>query len=641
MSAAGTSVDRTSGGKGGGKSVFGGALGALGIVFGDIGTSPLYTYQTLIADSGVGHAGGTDAETLLGGFSLLVWTMMLVVAVKYAIVVMRADNRGEGGILALLSLVGARFGRSWYGSRTLLCAAGLFGAALLYGDGAITPAISVLSAVEGMQVVTSSFQPYVLPIAAAILLGIFLIQPLGTAHIGKVFGPVMLLWFLTIGGIGLAALLRDPAALAGLNPLLGLEFLRAHLSRSLVILGAVFLSVTGAEALYADMSHVGRDSVRLALAVVVLPCLILSYGGQTAFLLAHQGAKGNPFFATLPHGMVLPMVLLATLATIIASQATITGVFTLTRQAIQLGWFPGLAIRQTSDTEYGQIYVPVVNWTVMMVTLSIALAFGSSNALSGAYGTAVSTTMFMTTLLIFDVMRRRWHWALWQAVPVALFFALVDGVFFAANLLKIKAGGYVPLLIGISIYAIMTTWRRGVQLLHAGLTGKGERGAKVLGDLREGKVPRTGGTMVFLSPSDLPVPPIVARHVAAFRSLPAETVVLTVIFEETPRVDEAERVRSERVADGVWHVRVRFGFIEIPNLFAVLGRAQMAGCEIDLDKVIFMAGDDDIVGARSRPRMAPLRRLLFAFLYRNAVRASDRFTLPRERLIEIGHNVPM
>lgn len=618
------------------KSMAMGALGALGIVFGDIGTSPLYTFQTLMSDVGT-----VDEETLWGGFSLLVWAMITVVAVKYAIVVMRADNNGEGGILALLSLVGTRFGKRLYSRQTLLCAAGLIGAALLYGDGAITPAISVLSAVEGVQVVTSSFQPYILPIASVILLGIFCIQPFGTAHIGRIFGPVMLLWFGAIAVIGVMALQDNPAILLGFNPIFGLRFLLDHAGRSLVILGAVFLAVTGAEALYADMSHVGRGSVRVALGAIVLPCLVLSYAGQAAYLSVHPGAKGNPFFADMPHGLVWPMVVLATFATIIASQATITGVFTLTRQAIQLGWFPGLNIRQTSDSEYGQIYVPVVNWSVMIVTLAIAISFGSSDALSGAYGTAVSTTMLMTTLLIFDVMRRRWKWSLIVVVPVVMFFAVVDGAFFAANLLKIAAGGYVPIIIGVTLYTIMTTWRRGVHLLHAGLMNRGETAGEVLGDLREGKIQRTDGTFVFLSADDVAIPPIVTRHVAVFRSLPRQAVVLTVTFEETPRIDEDARVRSEMVAEGVWYVSVRFGFIEIPNLFAALHRARLTGCEIDLDKITFIAGDDDIVAARHAARMTMARRLLFAFLYRNAVRASDRFFLPRERLIEVGHNVPV
>ncbi|GAN53528.1 potassium transporter Kup [Tanticharoenia sakaeratensis] len=618
-----------------GRRLVPGALAALGIVFGDIGTSPLYTFQTVMNDTG----GATDPETLLGGFSLLVWTMVIVVALKYAVLVMRADNRGEGGILALLSLVGPRFGASWHSRATLLAAAGLFGAALLYGDGAITPAISVLSAIEGIGVVAPHVHAYVLPAAVVVLFGIFMIQPLGTAHISKVFGPVMALWFALIGILGIHEALSMPRVFVGLDPIHGLRFLLVHYQRSLVILGAVFLSVTGAEALYADMSHVGRPSVRLALGVVVLPMLILSYAGQTAYLLAHPSNTANPFFAMLPHPMILPVVVLATLATIIASQAIITGAYTLTRQAMQLGWFPGLNIRQTSDTEYGQIYVPVVNWILMMVTLAVALFFRSSDNLSGAYGTAVSTTMLMTTILMFDVMRKKWNWPFVVAGGIALFFGAIDMVFFVANLMKIARGGYVPLAIGLAIFIIMTTWRRGVDLMREGFAPLGERASDVLAQLDNGTLMRTPGSFVFLSRYDSAVPPLVARHVADFQSLPEVTVALNVSFESVPRILEQDRMQVRRTAEKMWQIGVKFGFVEIPNLFAVLREAKELGCQVDLSEVLFIVGDDDIVASDQKTRMNMFRRLLFGFLYRNAVRAPDRFTLPRERLIEIGHQV--
>ena len=380
------------------RGLAGASLAALGIVYGDLGTSPLYTLQTVVSATG----GKLDANTALASASLLIWAVLFIVTFKYAALVMRADNNGEGGILALLSLIGARFGARSWSRATLLTAAGLFGAALLYGDGVITPSISVLSALEGVDVVTGALKPYVLPAAIVILVGVFAAQPFGTARIGVVFGPVMLVWFAVIGAIGAFNVASHPSALAALNPLLGLHFLLTKGLGSLAVLGGVFLAVTGAEALYADMSHVGRPAVRIAWVVIVLPALLLSYLGQAAVLEAQPDLKGNPFFAAVPHALIVPMVILATLATIIASQAIITGVFTLTRQAMQLGWFPGLNIRQTSDTEYGQIYVPVVNWGMMAATIAIALGFRSSDALSGAYGTAVSTTMLMTTLLIYD-----------------------------------------------------------------------------------------------------------------------------------------------------------------------------------------------------------------------------------------------
>ncbi len=611
-----------------------GSLAALGIVFGDIGTSPLYTLQTVMSDTG-----GRDRATLLGGFSLLVWTMLLIVALKYATVVMRADNKGEGGILALLALVGSRFGSSWRSRATLLAAAALFGAALLYGDGAITPAISVLSAVGGLDVLTKAVDPYVLPIAIVILVGVFAVQPFGTATIGRVFGPIMLVWFAVIGAIGAVELARTPQVLAGLDPLLGLRFLAAHGLGSFVILGSVFLAVTGAEALYADMSHVGRSRVRLALAVIVLPTLVLSYAGQTAFLLGHLGSKDNPFFAMLPHPMVAPMVALATVATVIASQAIITGSFTLTRQAMQLGWFPGLNIRQTSDTAYGQIYVPVVNWLLMITTVAIALAFKTSDRLSGAYGTAVSTTMLMTTVLMFDIMRVRWRWGLAVAVPVIAFFGTIDLAFFVANLLKIGQGGFVPLLIGAALFTIMTTWRRGIELVRRGLAPLGERSDEVLAGLRDGTITRTKGSVVFLSRTDVAVPPLMARHVAAFQSLPERAVVLAVRFEPVPRVASAERLTVKALGDNIWQLRVAFGFVEIPNVYAALAEARGLGCDVDLEEVLFIAGHDDIAGSASAPKMFWARRLLFGFMYRNAVRSSDRFALPRDRLVEVGHQI--
>ncbi len=629
-------MSQTGAGQSGRTKTLGGALAALGIVFGDIGTSPLYTLQTVVGASG----GKTlDRAALVGAFSLLVWTMLTIVVLKYAVTVMRADNSGEGGILALLSLVGPSFGPRVFSRPTLLCAAGLFGAALLYGDGAITPAISVLSAVEGIGVVTKALQPYVLPIAIAILVGIFAVQTFGTAHIGRVFGPVMLVWFAVIGVVGLFRIGDAPGVLRGLDPILGLAFLARHGFGSLVILGAVFLSVTGAEALYADMSHVGRRSVRLSLGAVVLPTLVLSYAGQTAFLLAHPSSKDNPFFAQLPHVLVLPVVLLATVATIIASQAIITGSFTLTRQAMQLGWFPGLNIRQTSDTEHGQIYVPAVNWCLAAVTIAIALFFRSSDRLSGAYGTAVSTTMLMTTVLLFDVMRTRWRWSLARALPVVLAFGLVDLVFFVANLLKIGEGGYVPLLIGLVLFTIMTTWRRGVELVREGLAPLGERSDEVLASVRTGMLSRTPGSMVFLSRSDQPIPPFVARYVAQFQALPEKALVLSVRFETVPRVDAESRIRIEQLGPALWRADCRFGFVEIPNLFAALQAAKRLGCDIDLDEVLFLAGKDEIIADPKRSKMRPMRRLLFGFLYRNAVRASDRFALPRDRFIEIGHQV--
>ena len=613
-----------------------GGLAALGIVFGDLGTSPLYTLQTVVGDAG----GKVDHDALLGSFSLLAWSLVIVVTLKYATLVMRADNHGEGGILALLSLIGARFEGGMFSRTTLLTVAGLFGAALLYGDGVITPSISVLSALEGTETVTKAVKPFILPAAVVILVALFAAQPFGTASIGVVFGPVMLVWFFVIGGLGLFNLVSHPAVLRGLDPVLGLRFLLHHGWGSFVVLGGVFLALTGAEALYADMGHVGRRPVRLAWLAVVFPALLLSYAGQVAFSDAHGGAKGgNPFFDSIPHMLVIPVVVLATFATIIASQAIITGTFTLTRQAVQLGWFPGLNIRQTSDTEYGQIYVPVVNWIMMIGTVAIAVGFKSSSNLSGAYGTAVSTTMLMTTALIYDVMRVRWHWPVLAAAPIALVLLGVDLSFFAANLLKIVQGGYVPLTIGLVLFLVMITWHRGIELVRKGLSPLGERVDDVLAQLRAGEIPRLPGSIAFLSRSESLVPPIMARHIATFHSLPESVVVLSVRFEQEARVETAERVTTQKVFEGIWQVTVRFGFVEVPNLSVALQAAKLEGCDIDLDEVVYLAGKDEIVPNENRPRMPVWQRIMFGVMYRNAVRASDRFTLPRDRLVEIGHQV--
>src|SRR6201996_5482445 len=419
------------------------ALAALGIVYGDLGTSPLYTYQAIVGTVG-GHPSAEDA---LGLLSLVVWSLIITVSVKYCVFVMRADNRGEGGILALMALVTGNAGRL----AGALTVAGLFGAALIYGDGIITPAISVLSALEGINVVTDVFKPYVMPAALAVLLALFGAQMKGTAKIGRVFGPVMLLWFVTIAILGLSGVVRRPEVIVAINPWHAVRFVLTHGWQTFVVLGGVFLALTGGEALYADMGHFGRRPIRSSWYTVVLPALLLCYAGQTALLLDNPGLQGNPFFQLAPHWAVVPLVVLATCATIIASQAIITGAFSLTRQAMQLGWFPGLNIRQTSDEEYGQIYVPVVNWLMMAGTLFLTLTFGSSDKLAGAYGAAVSTTMLLTTAVPFNAMRDIWRWPTIVALLLSGVFLLIDLAFFGANLMKIREGGWIPLTLGVLI----------------------------------------------------------------------------------------------------------------------------------------------------------------------------------------------
>jgi KUP system potassium uptake protein len=605
------------------------SLGALGIVYGDLGTSPLYTLQTVVQSAG----GTLDPANLLGILSLLVWTLIITISIKYCLLVMRADNHGEGGILALMALL--RPGR-WHAA---LVSCGLFGAALIYGDGVITPAISVLSALEGLNVATAIFKPYVLPAAVVILVVLFAAQALGTAKIGRVFGPVMLLWFIVIAVIGAAGTIAHPKVIAAVNPAYAIGFLVRHGSGSFLVLGGVFLAITGGEAMYADMGHLGRRPIRVSWYSIVLPALLLSYAGQIGYLLDKSDSHGNPFFEAAPQWLIFPLVGLATFATIIASQAIITGAFSLTRQAMQLGWFPGVHIRQTSDEEYGQIYVPLVNWMMMVGTVTLAVAFGSSDKLSGAYGTAVSTTMLLTTALLFDIMRNRWNWPIWLALPIAAGFMLVDLGFFLANLLKIADGGWVPLLLGFLIFLLMTTWHRGVEAMRQRLAVlTGEPGTFQRG-LIASHTPRVPGTAVFMSRASSPVPSVLTRHVRDLGALPEKIVTVTVVFEEIPRVRAAERVQVEQIDANFWHITVHFGFLENPSIPAALTAAQAKGCDVDLSEATYFAARDEVVPSVEHRILAPWRRNIFAFLLRNSVHVVDVFALPRERFIEIGRQL--
>ena len=608
-------------------------VAALGIVYGDLGTSPLYTLQTVVADAG----GRPDANSALGVLSLIVWALLITISVKYCLFVMRADNHGEGGILALLSLIGGRPGRL----TAALTAMGLFGAALIYGDGIITPAISVLSALEGVNVATSALKPYVMPFAVVILLVLFAAQTYGTARIGRIFGPVMISWFVVIGLIGLAGVLRHPAVLMAIYPGYAVRFLSLHGWGSFVVLGGVFLALTGGEAMYADMGHIGRNPIRIAWYSVVLPALLLSYGGQVGELLQTNPPEGNPFFLIVPGWGLYPMVVLATFATIIASQAIITGVFSLTRQAMQLGWLPGLDIRQTSDREYGQIYVPFANWTMMVLTLVLTASFGSSDRLAGAYGTAVSTTMLLTTALLYQAMRRVWRWSAPVALPIACVFLIVDLAFFGANLMKIADGGWIPLLVGTLLFLMMTTWRRGIDAVRLRLSKLTQSEQELLQRLSDNSIPRVAGTAVFLGRSDSPIPPLLRRHVDDIGAVQEKIVTLTVDFADVPRWPAAERISVEEVMPNFWHVTARFGFVEVPNLTLALAAAHDQGCTIDLHEAIYFGAHDEVVPAAHNRLLPGWRRMLFNFMYRNAVRNVDRFALPRERFIEIGRQLEL
>ena len=608
------------------------AFGALGVVFGDLGTSPLYTLQTVVQAMG----GQFTPHSALGVLSLVFWTLILTVSIKYCLFVLRADNRGEGGILALMSLVGAN---SFTPGLRLLTGMGLLGAALIYGDGVITPAISVLSALEGVNVVTESFRPFVMPVAVVILLVLFAAQRFGTEKIGRAFGPVMLLWFLVIAVLGTVSILKHPGVIAAVDPRYAVRFMMSSGRAGFLVLGGVFLCITGGEALYADMGHFGRGPIRRSWYGIVLPSLLLSYAGQTAFLLDQGTVTGNPFFQIAPTWAVYPLVALATVATIIASQAIITGSFSMTRQAMQLGWLPGVAIRQTSDRIYGQIYIPAVNWLLMVATIATTIGFGASDRLAGAYGTAVSTTMLLTTFLLYRAMRVLWKWPLPVALAVAGIFIIVDTSFFTANLLKIAEGGWLPLTFAAILFVIMITWRAGTEAIRAALAQAPQSAEQFLAHLRSGLIPRVEGTTVFLTRSTRKISRVIMDHAHFVGALPRNAIALSVVFENTPRISGPSCTVIDDVGEGLWHLVARFGFLEIPDLRQALLKTRGLPASVDFDKALFVGTRDLVVSKKVNAGLRGWRLTLFAFLYRNSVKLVDRFNLEPSNVIEIARQI--
>jgi len=605
-------------------------LGALGVVFGDIGTSPLYTLKTVLDFTGA-HP---DAATILGALSLILWTLFIITTVKYVGFAMRIDNEGEGGIIALLALLGAKRQH-----RPAIIAVGLFGAALIYGDGAITPAISVLSALEGMQQIAPDLQAYVLPLSVAILFALFALQPLGTAHIGRAFGPIMLIWFAVMAALGLYGLAQHPGVLAAVNPLYGISYLANGGVKGFLVLGGVFLCVTGAEALYADMGHFGTKPIRLAWNAIVFPSLILNYAGQAAIVLAGAPTEGNIFYHLCPTGLLTPLVVLATVATVIASQSIITGAFSMTRQAIQLGWLPRLNIRQTSAEGYGQIYLGSVNWVLMIVTLGLTVGFRKSDNLAAAYGIAVSLTMLMTSVLLFIAMREVWNWPIAGAGAVAAGFVIVDGSFFAANMAKVLEGGYVPLILAAIVYGVMWIWHRGAGAVHARVVADLTPLQAFLGTLRSGRIARVPGTAVFLTRAESETPPVMSWHVRQNRSLHEYALALTLSVASTPRVDPSKRVSVEREDDKFWRAEAHYGFMEHPDIAAVLAECKAKGAELDLDNVTYYVGHETIVPREDGAGIPRWQEALFAAMQRNAARISDYLKLPHDHVVEIGREI--
>jgi KUP system potassium uptake protein len=608
-------------------------VAALGVVFGDIGTSPVYTFRECFNPE---HGLPLDAEHVLGVLSMIVWALIIVVAVKYVLLIMRADNQGEGGILALLALsLGVARGD---GSRTFLVLLALGGAALFFGDSMITPAISVLSAVEGIGIATPALNRFVLPLTVAVLLALFLLQKGGTDRVGRLFGPVMVLWFAVIAVSGTWRIAEAPQVLEALNPVHAIRIFVAAPTAGFVVLGAVALAITGGEALYADMGHFGRFPIRLAWFAVVLPALVLNYFGQGALILTDKTAIENPFFRMVPEWGLFPLVLLSTAATVIASQAVISGAFSLSRQGIQLGLMPPLDIFQTSTRAQGQIYIPQVNWLLLIAVLALVLGFKSSSALASAYGFAVTGTMTITTVLAAAVMRGVWRWQ-WPTVGVVLVpIMTVDLALFGSNALKIPSGGWFPLVIGLAVFTIMTTWRTGRRLVSTQLASKAVPINSFLATCAEAPEARVSGTAVFLTTQTELVPVALLHNLKHSKVLHRTVLLVRVVTENIPRVAGADRINARELGSGFWQIEVHFGFAQTPNVPRELGRATIPGLELDPDQLSFFVGRAN-VKSTSRPGMARWRERLYSALARVATRPTEFFRIPPDRVIELGAEV--
>lgn len=609
-------------------------LAALGVVYGDIGTSPLYTLKECFSP----HLGlAPTPGNVLGILSLISWGLILVVSLKYLSLVLRADNRGEGGILTLMALARRRTaGRvNW-----LILILGLFGCGFFFGDVVITPAISVLSAFEGLEVVTPAFKPYVLPLALTVLVALFLIQRHGTAKVGRLFGPVMVLWFLTLGVLGVSGILRNPEVLAALNPVYALNFMLEHKTVGFLALGSVVLALTGAEALYADMGHFGPRPIRLAWFGLVLPGLLLNYYGQGAEILSSPEARANPFFHLAPEWAQLPLVGLATLATVIASQAVISGAFSMMRQAVQLGFVPRLAILHTSEREIGQIYVPLVNWALLAAVVVVVLSFKSSSNLAAAYGIAVTGTMAITTLLVCVVARRNWRWHSALVAVLLVGMLAIDLPLFAANVHKIVDGGWLPLLIGGFAFALMSTWKRGRLLLAERLKEQAIPLDGFVDNMERFPPTRVPGTAVFLTSTQYGVPHALLHNLKHNKVLHERVVMLTLRTREEPYVADDERVTVTRLSETFWQVQADYGYKEEPNVGQVLELCDREGLAFELMDSSFFLSRETLISTE-RPGMARWREKLFVWMSKNALRATDFFQIPTNRVVELGAQVEL
>ena len=605
-------------------------VGAIGVVFGDIGTSPLYALKECFNPE---HGVPFSDQTVYGVLSMLFWAMTLVVSIKYVVFVMRADNNGEGGILALTALAMRASGGGARITGTLMLL-GLLGASMFYGDAVITPAISVLSAIEGMEIMTPALQPWVLPLSLIVLIGLFLLQKHGTHVVGRLFGPVMVIWFVLLGLIGLASVVRSPQILVALSPVYAIEFMFRHAVQAFVVFGSVFLALTGAEALYADMGHFGARPIRYAWFYIAMPCLLLNYFGQGALLLREPSAVQNPFFLLMPTWAVAPMVLLATAATVIASQAVISGAFSVTQQAIQLGFMPRMQIKHTSASTAGQIYIPTVNWGLMIMVIVLVLFFRSSSNLAAAYGIAVTGAMFIDTLLLAAVLISLWRWPLWKAIPLIAAFIVVDMAYLGANLIKVPDGGWVPLAIGLAIFTMLTTWSRGRTLMRQNMA-EGSIPVEVFAKSAHSSATRVPGTSVFMASTNKGVPSALLHNIKHNKVLHERVVILTVAVQDVPYVEEADRYDSKDMGNGFYRLTIRCGFLEDTDVPALLKRVSMCGEPFQMMKTSFFLSRQTLI-ASAKPGMALWREKLFAWMLRNAASAMEFFRLPTNRVVELG-----
>lgn len=621
-------------GKPGGTRLLVLSLAAIGVVYGDIGTSPIYAFRESFH-----HSYGIDptGANVLGILSLIFWSLIIVISVKYLGLVMQADNRGEGGIVALTALISPPDEEATR-RRWILAAAGLFGAALLYGDSMITPAISVLSAVEGLEVATPVFEPYIIPITIGILVGLFIFQSTGTEGVGKVFGPVTLIWFLTLGVLGTTKLAGSPEVFAALNPLHAMDFFARNGLQGFWVLGSVFLVVTGGEALYADLGHFGTRPIRLTWFGLVLPCLLLNYFGQGAMLLQNPEAVRQPFFLMAPDWALYPLVGLTTAATVIASQAVISGAFSLTRQAVQLGYLPRLEVEHTSAERLGQIYMPAINWTLMAACIGLVLGFRTSSNLAAAYGVAVTTDMVFTTVLFAVVARTRFEWSLLGTAAMAAALLSVDLSFWGAMIPKIPQGGWFPLVVAGAVFVLMTTWKRGRRILADRLADLIVPVSDFMERIAREPPDRIPGTAVYLDSRSKGTPPALLHNLEHNKVLHERVVFLTLVTREIPYVDDRERFEVDGHGDGVYRVLAEVGFAEEPNVPALLRRLELDGDRVDPDEATYFLGRETLI-ATDEPGMARWRERLFALMSRNAERAPRYFHIPSEQVVELGTQV--